>query len=159
MAAAPVRDGREALAFVRRHGIVLTAARGPLPSLAEAVAGAPIRGSWWAHPRARRIYLLLEAARASDRVLVCRLVQGKLTLVHRRLWPALVRLAPRLPKAGLAAVREEHTAGGRHRVLRTPFPAWVPEAVLRKGRGMSESAARSLLGPDLLRLLLPTARS
>ena len=38
---------KEALAFVERHGIVLQAARGPLPNLAEAIVRGPIRGSWW----------------------------------------------------------------------------------------------------------------
>ncbi len=38
---------KEGLAFVKRHGVVLHAARGPVPSLAEAIAGGPIRGSWW----------------------------------------------------------------------------------------------------------------
>ena len=28
---------------------VLQAARGPAPNLAEAIAGEPIRGSWWGH--------------------------------------------------------------------------------------------------------------
>src|SRR4051794_1456274 len=44
------------LNFVKRHGVVLQAARGPVPSLAEEVVGAPIRGSWWAHPKAQAIY-------------------------------------------------------------------------------------------------------
>ena len=39
---------REALAFVERHGAVLLSARGAAPSLAEWIAGEPIRGSWWA---------------------------------------------------------------------------------------------------------------
>jgi hypothetical protein len=37
----------EAIAFVKRHGVVLQAARGPVPSLADAIAGETIRGSWW----------------------------------------------------------------------------------------------------------------
>jgi len=36
---------KEALAFVERHGIVLQAARGRLPNLAETIAGGAIRGS------------------------------------------------------------------------------------------------------------------
>src|SRR4030095_7234834 len=32
---------------VREQGIVLQSARGPVPNLAEYVAGEPIRGSWW----------------------------------------------------------------------------------------------------------------
>jgi len=47
---------KQALAFVKRHGIVLQAARGPVPSLAEAIAGGPIRGSWWGHPKGREIF-------------------------------------------------------------------------------------------------------
>ena len=57
---------REATAFIRKHGVVLEAARGPVPSLAEAVAGGPIRGSWWSHPKGRAIFALTRAVRASD---------------------------------------------------------------------------------------------
>ena len=81
---------RGAVAFVRRHGIVLQAARGPVPSLAEAVAGGPIRGSWWGHPQGQAIFAAAEAASEHADVLVCKLVEGKVTYVHRRLWPALV---------------------------------------------------------------------
>src|SRR5438128_8616568 len=104
---------RQALAFVKRHGIVLQAARGPVPNLAEAIAGGPIRGSWWAHPKANAIFLCSRAIRASADVLVCRLVGGKTTCVHRRLWPALVRLAGRFTANQLAAIEEVHTPSGR----------------------------------------------
>ena len=40
--------------FVERHGVVLASARGPVPNVAEAVAGEPIRGSWWGHPASPR---------------------------------------------------------------------------------------------------------
>jgi len=136
-------NGREALTFVRVHGVVLMSARGPVPNLAEAIAGGPIRGSWWGHPESRRMYRVFEAVCDSGQVLVCRLVGGKVTFVHRRLWPALVRLAGRLPKRGLAAVRQEHTASGAHRTIVTAFPRWVPEEVLdRAGRlGVDECVA------------------
>src|SRR5262245_49314944 len=74
---------REALAFVRKHGIVLQAARGPVPSLAEFVAGGRIRGSWWGHPKGQEIFRLSEAVADSRDVLVCKLVDGKVTYVHR----------------------------------------------------------------------------
>ena len=54
-----------ALAFVRRHGLVLERARGPVPNLAEAIAGARIRGSWWGHPKAQKIFSLTRAVRGS----------------------------------------------------------------------------------------------
>lgn len=134
-----------ALAFVERHGVVLQAARGPVPSLAEAVAGERIRGSWWGHPKGRAIYAAATAVADSPDVLVCRLVQGKITYVHRRLWPALVRLAPRFPAASLAAVREEHTAAGHHRRLLTTFADWVPRDVERAAVGLSEREAETQL--------------
>jgi hypothetical protein len=126
------------------------AARGGVPSLAEAIAGGPIRGSWWAHPRARYLYRVFESVRGSRQVLVCRLVGGKVTFVHRRLWPALVRLASRLPRRGLAAIREEHTARGHHRVLLTPFPRWVPAATLARARRLSEAEAIAAVGAGVL---------
>ena len=143
-------NAEDALRFVRRHGMVLMAARGALPTLTHAIAGAPIRGSWWAHPRSHQIFRLLEAVCDSRQVLVCRLMQGKVTLVHRRLWPALVRLSRRLPRRGLDAIREEHTARGRHRVVITPFPRWVPAPVLERGRRLDEEKAASMIGPDVL---------
>src|SRR5438552_2885104 len=135
-----------ALAFIRRHGVVLEAGRGPVPNLAEAVAGAPIRGSWWGHAKGREIFHLTRAVRDSADVLVCRLVGGKITYVHRRLWPAVVRLASRFARDDLAALREVHTVQGRHAVRTMPFPRWVPSEVRRQARGLSEIEASAALG-------------
>jgi hypothetical protein len=74
----------QGVAFVRRHGIVLQAARGPVPSLAEAIAGGPIRGSWWGHPKGQEIFRVAEAVSERPDVPVCRLIDGKVTYVHRR---------------------------------------------------------------------------
>src|ERR1700678_377059 len=104
----------EALAFVKTEGIVLEAGTGPVPSLAETIAGAPIRGSWWAHPQGRRIFAGTRAVRGCPDVLVCRVVGGKITYVHRRLWAALVRVANRFPVAHLAQIHEVHTVSGKH---------------------------------------------
>ncbi len=136
---------RQALAFVERHGVVLQAARGPVPSLAEAVAGGPIRGSWWGHPRGKEIFRAADAVSESPDVLVCKLVEGKVTYVHRRLWPALVRLSGRFRKAQLAKIWEEHTATGAHRSRRKAFPAWVPADVTKEARRLSVSDAETLL--------------
>ena len=139
----------DALAFVREQGIVLVSGAGPVPRLSDAVAGEPVRGSWWAHPRAKAIFDALQVACASPDVLVCKLVGGKQTLVHRRLWPALVRCAAAFPAGGLDAVRQEHTAGGAHRNVVTPFPAWVPADVAGAARALDAATARSALAPVL----------
>jgi hypothetical protein len=138
---------RTAPAFVKREGLVLLSARGPVPNLAEAVAGAPIRGSWWGHPRGQQIFDALGAVGDSRDVVTCRLVAGKLTFVHRRLWPALVRVAERLPKGSLDVVGEEHTASGAHRQFRKPFPRWVPRDVWAAALRLSEARAGKTLAP------------
>ncbi len=137
------------VAFVARNGVVLASSRGPVPNLAEAVAGGPIRGSWWGHEKGSDIFRALGAVDDSPDVLCFRLVQGRLTFVHRRLWPALVRLAGELGKDALAAVGQEHTATGAHRKVATPYPRWVPAAVKDAARRLSEAEARAQLGPWL----------
>lgn len=132
---------RQALAFIRKHGVVLEGAQGPVPSLAGAVAGAPIRGSWWSHPKSREIFAVTRAVRDSGDVLVCRLIEGKVTYVHRRLWPALVRVAGRFPAGRLSQVREVHTSSGRHVVSEVPFPDWVPPSDRAAAQSLSEEAA------------------
>ena len=129
------------LAFVEREGIVLQAARGRVPSLAEFVAGEPIRGSWWGHPKGKSIFDAANRVADSVEVLVCRLVDGKVTFVHRRLWPALLRLASRLPAAGLDQISEEHTASGHHERRVTPHPDWVPREVAAEAARLSEVQA------------------
>jgi hypothetical protein len=140
---------KEALAFVEKHGVVLQAARSSVPSLAEAVAGERIRGSWWGHPKGREIYSVAEVVCESPDVLVCKLVEGKITYVHRRLWPALVKLASRFPRAQLAKVWDEHTPSGAHRSRRVAFPAWVPADVARQAEKLPLSEAEAILSPLL----------
>ncbi len=139
----------DAVAFVKQHGVVLASARGPVPSIAEAVAGGPLRGSWWAHPKGHAIFAALCALDGRADVVCLRLVGGKVSYVHRRLWPALVRLARELGAARLAAITEEHTARGAHRTVTTPFPAWVPAAVRRAGERLGADTARAQLGAAL----------
>jgi len=139
----------QALAFVKRQGIVLESARGPVPSLAAKVAGEPMRGSWWSHPKGNEIFCLSRAIRESPEVLVCRIVGGKVAYVHRRLWPALVLLAERFSRKSLAAIKEVHTPAGKHILLVTPFPDWVPKEVLRSAHKLKEQLATSQLSAIL----------
>ncbi len=133
-----------ALAFVREQGVVLVSAKGPAPRLTEAIAGEPIKGSWWAHPQGRHIFAILNAVTDSGDVLVCRLLGGKVTLVHRRLWPSLVRLADRFAPGQISQVQQEHTPAGRHVNTEVPFPQWVPADVMMQGRAMDADEAAAL---------------
>ena len=63
-----------------------------VPSLVSIVARVRVTGSWWGHPAGQLIYQVGEALDSDPDVLLVRLWRGKLTLVHRRLWPALARI-------------------------------------------------------------------
>jgi hypothetical protein len=134
------------LEWVREQGVVLQSARGPVPNLAAWVAGEPIRGSWWGHGSGHEIFAVLTRVLDSPDVIATRLVDGKVTLIHRRLWPALARVADRFPNERLAAVDEVHTATGAHRTVEVPFPDWIPAEDL---------AAAALLDVDEALALLP----
>ena len=121
-----VQSSMEELDWLREHGVVMQSARGPVPSLAERVAGGPIRGSWWGHPSGHEIYRVLNEVRASPDVVATRLIMGRSPCIHRRLWPALVRVADRFPSDRLAAIDEVHTGSGAQQTIAVPFPDWVP---------------------------------
>jgi len=132
------------------RGMLLESARGPIPSVAELVAGGPISGSWWAHPASHDIYRVINELADSPDVVRLRLVNGKITLVHRRVWPALVCVSDRFSPARLAAITEEHTSSGAHRKTETPFPDWVPGDVIDAATVLTETQALNEL-PDCLR--------
>jgi hypothetical protein len=77
------------LPTLERNGLLLLS-DALLPSVATLVAGGPIGGSWWGHPRGDEIYHLSNQLEDHPEVLVTKLVSGKVTFVHRRLWPAVV---------------------------------------------------------------------
>ena len=134
------------MAAIVEHGILLQSAKGPVPNLADLVAGEKIKGSWWGHPRGHDIFDAINVVRDSPDVVALRLVKGKITLIHRRLWPALVRLAPRVPPEALAALHEEHLPSGRHRTTTTPFPEWVPRDAITAATALTEAQADAELG-------------
>ena len=114
------------LEWVCKQGVVLQSARGPVPNLAEHVAGEPIRGSWWGHSSGHEIFAVLTRVLDSPDVIATRVVDGKVTLIHRRVWPALVRVADRFP----LSVSPLSTRCTRHRVptgrSRLPSPSGSP---------------------------------
>ena len=76
---------------LQRHGVLLqTDAR--LPNVCTLVAGAPVRGSWWAHPKSHEIFRVNCALADHPDVLVVKLISAKLTYVERALWPCVVAI-------------------------------------------------------------------
>jgi hypothetical protein len=84
-AAAAVEQAR---AELERYGLLLFS-DATLPSLVGLVVEEPLRGSWWGHPRGHVIYHALNSLADHRDVLSTKLVAGKVTFVHRRLWPAV----------------------------------------------------------------------
>lgn len=86
------RDATRALAALRTHGLLLlTDAR--LPSLVTLIAGGPVKGSWWGHPAGGAIFNTASELEDHADVDGAKLVAGKATFVHRRLFPALLAVA------------------------------------------------------------------
>src|SRR5262245_18379406 len=64
-----------------------------LPSLTHLVAGEPMKNSWWGHPKGSLILKVIRQVVAHRDTAVTKLVSGKVTFVHRKLWPALFAVA------------------------------------------------------------------
>ncbi len=72
---------------------VLLQSDSQLPNVASIVAGQPIVGSWWSHPDASAVHWVLEELEDEPEVLQAKLINGKVTLIHRDLWPSLLAVA------------------------------------------------------------------
>jgi hypothetical protein len=133
--------GASTLAWIAELGIVLQSARGPVPNVAQFIAGEPIRGSWWGHPAGKEIYAILNLLDESPDIVSTRLINDKVTLVHARVWPAIVRVSDVLGVERLAAIHSEHTASGAHHSFEVDYPHWVPASAVRDAALLSVEEA------------------
>ena len=62
------------------------------PSVTGFVADDTGGRSWWAHPQAKQMYGLSCGLRDHPDVLMVKLVSGKITFIHRPLWPAIAAI-------------------------------------------------------------------
>lgn len=142
MAGAPPKL-EECLKALALHGLLmLQDAR--LPSVTTVVAGAPVKGSWWGHALGHGIFNTAQALEEHPDVAVAKLVDGKVTYIHRRLWPALAAagaaraewqlhgLSPSA-KALLAAVDKRGS-------IRTDLAATAATVLNAPGRSVGEAA-------------------
>ncbi len=84
----PVETLDELLATLDREGLLVNNDV-RLPSVVAIVAGGPIRGSWWGHPKGPEIYAVLKRLSEHPDILSTKLISGKETFAHRRLWPEI----------------------------------------------------------------------
>jgi len=58
-----------------------------LPSVCSIITGELMRGSWWSHPLAQTIFQVNQRLEDHPDVTITKLVSGKVTFVHRTVWP------------------------------------------------------------------------
>lgn len=58
--------------------------------IVNVLLGETITGSWWSHPNARHAYNFLETLAEHKDIYRGRLIEGKVTFIHRRLWKYLI---------------------------------------------------------------------
>jgi hypothetical protein len=92
----------------------------------EILTGEPPRGSWWSHPHANAIYDRLQVVERNPDIAFVKLIAGKVTMVHRTLWPALLgvgsaredwQLQGLLPQAAQWLAAVDQRAPGRPDVV------------------------------------------
>jgi hypothetical protein len=57
------------------------------------LTGEAISKSWWSHPQGRLIFAVMSDLAEHPDVLFTKLLNGKVTLIHRKLWPAFLCVA------------------------------------------------------------------
>lgn len=74
------------------HGLLLQQDK-RFPSVVQLVTGEALTTSWWGHPKARLVFATLGELAEHPEVLFTKLLFGKVTLVHRRLWSVFYAVA------------------------------------------------------------------
>jgi hypothetical protein len=152
------------LARLSEHGLLLQQDK-RLASVIGVIVGGPLASSWWGHPRGRHIFRCLEQLLGHPDVLLTRLIGGKVTYLHRKLWPAFLAAATaaeswqrrKLSPAGRQLLRRVETgpavrASGRPaKELQERLLAYAEEMHTEAGRHeivlRPWSAVRDGLGP------------
>jgi hypothetical protein len=80
---------RSVVAALAKHGLLLKQDK-VIPSVVGMITGESLSTSWWSHPKSHLIFSVLSELSEHSDVLLTKLLAGKDTFVHSRLWPALL---------------------------------------------------------------------
>jgi hypothetical protein len=80
------------------------------PSVSGLVVGDVGGRSWWAHPAAKQMFDLSCALHDHPDVLMVKLISGKVTYIHRPLWPAIVAIGTAREKWQMEGLSKEAKA-------------------------------------------------
>ena len=129
------------IAELRKRGLLLMQDK-KIASVVTIMAGEPVKGSWWSHPRAHEMFRALEKLGDHPDVLTTRLIAGKVTYVHRPLWASFLAVATSgdpwqerglgkrpdkraLQERLLIFAQEVHTESGKHELKLQSWDAWA----------------------------------
>jgi len=114
-----------------------------LPSVCSIVTGERMRRSWWSHPLAHAIFSVNEQLDDHKDILVTKLISGKVTFLHRKLWSRIFTIGSSRGDWQLQALKKETVkllemvnAAGE---IRTDLIDWSQHSGLKPGQ-----AARQL---------------
>ena len=102
-------------------------------------------GSWWSLPEASRLYNTLQRIRNHPRILVCRLLAGRVTYVHSDSWEPLLALENCLPEGALDRIVERHLRSGKHEVVKVSPAEWAPLETKQRVAHLAKKASIELL--------------
>jgi hypothetical protein len=142
------RDFKTALQTLRRLGLLLET-DASLPSVASLIAGEPVSGSWWSHAFAQKIFTTLGQFADHRDVMFTKLISGKVTLVHRKLWPEILAIgtarAPWQMKGLSRSARNLLEMIDEQGSLRTDQLAWPKSRTAKPGEAARELERKLLI--------------
>ena len=120
-----------------------------LPSVASLIAEEPIKGSWWTHARSHDIFKVLGQFADHSDVIFTKLISGKVTLVHRKLWPEIFAIgeapAPWQMKSLSRSASRLLEVVDQHGSIRTDALDWPKNSSAKLGEAARELEKRLLV--------------
>jgi len=89
--AANAEHFKRVLSQLKKFGLLLESDP-RLPSVSTLITGSPLHSSWWSHPLAQTIFHVNGQLDDHPDVLVTKLIAGKVTFVHKKLWPEILAI-------------------------------------------------------------------
>ncbi len=86
------RDHYQSVLVALKEFGVLLESDPRLPSVCTLITGEVLHGSWWSHPLSHTIFQVNEQLADHRDVLITKLVSGKVTFMHRRLWANILAI-------------------------------------------------------------------
>ena len=125
---------------IAEHGLLLLQDK-KLANAVTFMTGERLKGSWWSHPRAHEIFRTLESL-PDDQVIATKLAGGRVTFVHRSLWPDLLAIAKSGDLRQDEREYEVHTESGRHEKRFEPWDVWAKREKVRPTKDVAAARER-----------------